>query len=72
MPTYEYACKSCGQHLEVVQSFTDEPLTTCPSCAGALRKVFGNIGISSFLSFMLPYTARSSSVAQNTGDTISK
>ena len=46
MPTYEYACKSCGQHLEVVQSFTDEPLTTCPSCAGALRKVFGNIGIS--------------------------
>ena len=34
--------------------------------------VFGNIGISSFLSFMLPYTARSSSVAQNTGDTISK
>ncbi len=46
MPTYEYACKSCGQHLEVVQSFSDDALTTCPSCAGALRKVFGNIGIS--------------------------
>src|SRR5579875_2797936 len=45
MPTYEYACKSCGEHLEVVQSFKDEPLTTCPNCSGALRKVFGNIGI---------------------------
>ncbi len=45
MPTYEYACKSCGEHLEVVQSFRDDPLTTCPNCAGGLRKVFGAIGI---------------------------
>ncbi len=46
MPTYEYACRQCGNHLEVVQSFTDDPLTTCPSCSGSLRKVFGSIGIS--------------------------
>ncbi|HLI24581.1 MAG TPA: FmdB family zinc ribbon protein [Acidimicrobiales bacterium] len=46
MPTYEYACKSCGEHLEVVQSFKDDPLTTCPACGGLLRKVFGSIGIS--------------------------
>lgn len=45
MPTYEYACKSCGEHLEVVQSFTDDPLTTCPACGGPLRKVFGQIGV---------------------------
>jgi putative FmdB family regulatory protein len=45
MPTYEYTCKSCGEHLEVVQSFRDDPLTTCPACGGPLRKVFGNIGI---------------------------
>lgn len=45
MPTYEYACKSCGEHLEVVQSFKDDPLTECPNCHGQLRKVFGNIGI---------------------------
>jgi putative FmdB family regulatory protein len=47
MPTYEYRCKTCGEHLEVVQSFTDDPLTDCPACgaAGELRKVFGNIGI---------------------------
>ena len=46
MPTYEYACKECGEHLEVVQKFTDDPLTTCPSCTGPLRKVFGSVGIS--------------------------
>jgi putative FmdB family regulatory protein len=45
MPTYEYACKSCGQHLEVVQSFKDDPLKTCAACGGPLRKVFGSIGI---------------------------
>jgi putative FmdB family regulatory protein len=46
LPTYEYACKQCGEHLDVVQRFTDDALTTCPSCAGSLRKVFGTIGIS--------------------------
>jgi putative FmdB family regulatory protein len=45
MPTYEYRCKSCGEHLEVVQSFNDAPLTVCPACSGELRKVFGTIGI---------------------------
>ncbi len=46
MPTYEYACKSCGEHIDVKQSVTDDPLTVCPSCGGELRKVFGSIGIS--------------------------
>lgn len=45
MPTYEYSCKLCGEHLEVVQSFKDAALTTCPNCGGDLRKVFGSIGI---------------------------
>lgn len=45
MPTYEYRCKDCGEHLEVVQSFRDDPLTECPSCKGTLRKVFQPIGI---------------------------
>jgi putative FmdB family regulatory protein len=45
MPTYEYACRTCGEHVEVVQSFSDAPLTECPKCGGPLRKVFGSIGI---------------------------
>jgi putative FmdB family regulatory protein len=32
MPTYEYRCKKCGEHLEVVQSFSDAPLKVCPNC----------------------------------------
>jgi putative FmdB family regulatory protein len=45
MPTYEYSCEKCGEHLEVVQSFRDEPLTRCPACKGRLRKVFSPVGI---------------------------
>jgi putative FmdB family regulatory protein len=45
LPTYEYACTACGHRLEAVQSFTDEALTECPECNGALRKVYGAVGI---------------------------
>lgn len=33
MPIYEYACGSCGHHLEVRQGFSDAPLTKCPACS---------------------------------------
>ncbi len=45
MPTYEYRCTKCGQHVEAVQSFTDDPLTECAVCGGELRKVFAPVGI---------------------------
>lgn len=45
MPTYEYACLDCGEHVEVYQSFSDEPLTICGVCGGRLRKVFHPAGI---------------------------
>ena len=45
MPTYDYRCKACGQELEVFQSFSDEPLSTCEACGGELRKLFGAPGI---------------------------
>ncbi|HEV7865483.1 MAG TPA: FmdB family zinc ribbon protein [Acidimicrobiia bacterium] len=46
MPTYEYRCTACDEHVEVVQSFSDEPLTKCPKCGKkALRKVFSPVGI---------------------------
>ena len=45
MPTYEYACTACGHRLEAVQKFTDDPLTECPECGDALRKVYGAVGI---------------------------
>ena len=45
MPIYEYRCNTCEHHLEQNHSFSDEPLTTCPTCGGTLRKVFGSVGI---------------------------
>jgi putative FmdB family regulatory protein len=46
MPTYEYRCKSCSHQFDIVQAFSDDALTVCPSCGEAtLKKVFGNVGI---------------------------
>ena len=45
MPTYQYTCTECGEPLETVQKFSDEPLTLCPACGGRLRKVFSPVGI---------------------------
>jgi len=45
LPTYEYRCDSCDRNFDVVQSFHDDPLTSCPTCGSPVRKVFGNVGI---------------------------
>jgi putative FmdB family regulatory protein len=45
VPTYQYACTDCGDQLEAVQKFTDDPLTMCDTCGGRLRKVFSPVGI---------------------------
>ncbi|HUG08338.1 MAG TPA: FmdB family zinc ribbon protein [Acidimicrobiia bacterium] len=45
MPTYEYACKNCGETIEVFQSFSDKPLKKHKECGGELKKVFHARGI---------------------------
>jgi putative FmdB family regulatory protein len=45
VPTYAYACNTCGHEFEVVQSMSDAALTACPSCSGPLRKVFHPVGV---------------------------
>ena len=45
MPTYEYACNSCGHEFEAFQSFSEAALTECPQCKGEVRKVFSNVGV---------------------------
>lgn len=45
MPTYAYACKDCGHQFDAVQSFSDDALTECPQCQGALRKLFNSVGV---------------------------
>jgi putative FmdB family regulatory protein len=45
VPTYQYTCTGCGEPVEALQKFTDEPLTVCAACGGRLRKVFSPVGI---------------------------
>lgn len=45
MPTYAYACTSCGHTFDAVQSFAEDALSVCPECGGALRKQYGSIGV---------------------------
>ena len=45
MPTYQYTCTDCGEPVEAVQKFTDDPLSVCAACGGRLRKVFSPVGI---------------------------
>jgi len=45
MPTYEYACASCGHQMEVKQRISEDPLTECPECKeNSLRKQLNNSG----------------------------
>jgi putative FmdB family regulatory protein len=39
MPIYEYECTSCCNVFEIFQRMTEDPLTTCPDCSGALKKL---------------------------------
>jgi putative FmdB family regulatory protein len=47
VPTYQYACTNPdGKHeFEVVQSFTDAPVSECPECGAPVRKVYGSVGV---------------------------
>ena len=45
MPTYEYRCAKCGEHVEEWQSFSDVPLTKHDDCGGKLQRVLSPAGI---------------------------
>ena len=45
MPTYSYACTSCDNAFDIVQSMSEDSLTECPKCQGRLRKLFNNVGV---------------------------
>ncbi len=45
MPTYEYVCQSCGKRFEAWQKITDDPISTCPNCSGAVHRVIYPVGL---------------------------
>ena len=69
MPIYEYRCKACGKHVEKMQKVSDEPLTECESCGGALEKM---ISLSGFQFkgagwYITDYSGKSSSDSGSSG-----
>jgi putative FmdB family regulatory protein len=38
MPIYEYECRKCNAHIEIMQKMTDKPLVKCTKCGGRLEK----------------------------------
>jgi putative FmdB family regulatory protein len=39
MPLYEYSCHNCGQTFEVIQKFSDAPLTIHEACGGEVERL---------------------------------
>ncbi len=33
MPIYEYQCNNCHHQFDLIQKFSDAPITKCPKCA---------------------------------------
>lgn len=45
MPLYEYKCERCSQVFEVMQKFSDEPLTVHENCGGAVERLISTPAI---------------------------
>ena len=46
MPLYEYECEAeNGRRFEIIQKFSDEPLTVCPTCGGKVRRLISSPAI---------------------------
>lgn len=39
MPLYEYECDAQHHRFEVIQKFSDAPITTCPTCGSSVHKL---------------------------------
>jgi putative FmdB family regulatory protein len=39
MPLYEYQCLNCGEEFEVMQKFSDPPLTQHEKCGGEVHRL---------------------------------
>ncbi len=44
MPIYEYKCKK-GHVFEVMQSFSDDPLTECEVCGAPVQRVYHPVSV---------------------------
>jgi putative FmdB family regulatory protein len=45
MPLYEYRCSKCGSVFEVLQKFSDAPLTSHEGCGGEVERLLSAPGL---------------------------
>jgi len=46
MPLYEYLCSKCGEKFEVIQKFSDTPLSVHEACGGTVERLISLSGFS--------------------------
>ncbi len=76
MPIYEYQCTSCNERHEIIQKFSDAPLTHCPKCGGDMKKLISSPAIqfkgSGFYKTDYASSGGSSSKSESKSDTKSE
>ena len=76
MPIYEYQCSQCKERHEVIQRFSDAPMSHCPSCGGDMKKLPSSPAIqfkgSGFYKTDYAGTSASSSKSDSTGESKSE
>ena len=45
MPLYEYRCSKCNDVFEVIQKFSDAPLTVHEGCGGSVERLISAPGL---------------------------
>lgn len=45
MPTYGYRCTECKHEFQVFQGMKEDPISVCPQCKGAVKRLLYPVGI---------------------------
>lgn len=45
MPLYDYRCQTCDEKFELRQSFSSEPVATCPSCNNESKRIIHSVPV---------------------------
>ncbi|HYN85467.1 MAG TPA: FmdB family zinc ribbon protein [Pyrinomonadaceae bacterium] len=70
MPIYEYSCRKCSAHMEVMQKVSDKPLTRHAGCGGRLEKEWSRTGFQFKGSgwYVTDYAGRKSDTSESPGE----
>ena len=69
MPIYEYKCTKCNNVFEVLQKFSDTPITHCPRCGGSVKKSESSFRLKGSGWYLTDYARKHSPKEDNKPDT---